>query len=290
MSNGDLIASLPYDSAVEYAVDAGLLGKAVRAVKDADIVFDGDGLAVTFTKGTRTVKVEAIPPITWAKIGIFEEGVTPVWKTIDGDFVDSVLALSEVMSDDASREWAMAVTLHEKKLIATDGSTLFFKACDHEGTVSFPKSLINFVKTTDKHAAVNAYAVGHNWVAFKYDTGLIVGTKRYEDERPDGLANVIRNWVEPTLIVSQELRDAVESACEIAEHIVELEPHRVSARVDGASFEELISTGVSEGEVVTLDKTRVKGLILKAVKVKWQPTVSLFILEDGTNAMQARRG
>jgi len=297
--DNDLAARVPYKNEKELLIESQLLGKALKATKGGDIVYNVESRDSGFvntlelSKGKRHIVLASGDPALYMKTGVLNENAPDVdWQAIDVEFTNAMIAVSEAMSDDASKMWSMAVSLHNNKLIATDGKALFFGYTPIDGSVVFPARVIEFLKAVAQHEYPTHFGVIKNALAFKFESELIITCKRIEDERQEQVAGLIeRAFKKPEFVVTPELKDAIESAASIGEFIVELRPNSVKASCDGATFEEEIETGVPADLTMCSYDTKKVLLLLKGIKkIAFGKEVACADKGDNVFAMITRRG
>jgi len=299
--DSEMAACIPYENPKEMLINAKLLLRALKATKGGEVIYDvrhteaGITNLLHLRKGKREVILDGKDTVTYAKIGALAYGVpSPTWIEVSPDFVEQIGKVSQAMSDDDSKMWAVATSLHGNKLMATDGLAFFFCRTETEGSAVFPKKLVSFVRDVAQHEVPTHYGIEKGSVSFKFESGLIVTSTRNvpREERQEALSNMIdTQFIEPHFEVSEELKESIEAAATFAEFVVEISSTGVSSSQEKADFSEEIETGMDATiGSVTFDKRKTEMLLKNIEKISYAKNYACGSKTTGVNCMISKRG
>lgn len=238
-SNGHMSVGIPFESELNYAVNADLLDKALRVLPNPKVKFDEKG-CVIFTQGKSRSKLSVtdLKDVWFAKPDDDLERIP-----LPASFSSNLKLIMPFIGDDHINLWQVGAICFNGYVYATTGRYMIGLECDLKNNFTLPDRAVAYILKRKERAV--AYGLSEKYVALFFEDNTWLRISRLTDERVESCKKVFdMAFVEPTFEINHELRDAVTQAVQVAGDEIQISPEGVWTYKDSSDFFVECATGV----------------------------------------------
>lgn len=221
-----LTVAMPVESTANWAVNAEMFEKAVKAFK-------------TGKMKVKASKLEVRQGRSHISLGMIEDAMLNKDRgegtrfTCGPDFVKDLLSLMDFVGDNHINTWQCGVTVTDGRAWCTDGKILIGKDVDCNAQFTVPQRMLDYLRS--RKETLDYVMVDDKVVIWQFIDGSWARMQRLEDERFTLYnAMVVKLFVEPTFLITDEMKTALLTVCDLAEVDFTVGPNGVSMISDKA--------------------------------------------------------
>lgn len=238
-TNGHMTVGIPFQSEYDYAVNADLLGKALKVLPNPSIKMDEKSVTFSQKKSRSKLLTTPLADVFYSEPEDYLEKIP-----LPTDFSDSLKLIMPFIGDDHINLWQVGAICFNGFVYATTGRYMIGLKCDLKNNFTLPDRAVAYILKRTERAT--AYSLADKYIALYFEDGTWLKISRLADERVESCKRIFdMAFVDPTFEISPQLRNAVDQAVQVAGDEIQISPEGVWTYKDSANFFAECETGVA---------------------------------------------
>lgn len=231
-SDDRMVVSTPFDSDLEFFVDAVTLRSALQG-QNVRLSMKGDNLTVKSDEGTNRLKSVEFEPFKRPQGD---------WREVPEHMLKAFAALAPFQAKDRTREWACAITVRDGNTYATNNRILgVWEGGDEDISTTFPNWLIGYILSHDENPT--AFIVEELWIGFTFEDGTEIKSAQVGTVMPQDVIDMGNAIKRDSPLLPSSWEQAVSYVVDLPScDTLKITPERIYTETFNGSRERLISS------------------------------------------------